>query len=249
MKTSSSKTRWSPEEDAFLTRTYRDGDLSEIAIHLNRSLPSIKLRARRLDLFRSFVSRRQSDLSVFLDSDPISLYWIGFLLADGHFSNTGRIICHLSLKDEGHLKKLADFVKSPNIHNYATKVSFSVQDKDIVPILMEKFQIKSNKTYDPPNLSSLTEEELWPILIGLFDGDGSIWRRKSGGIQGMLKCHSSWLSVIEKLRAILPTQGSVIRINNLGYAQWTLSATQLGEMNQIAKEKELPVLTRKWSLC
>lgn len=129
---------WSEKELLFLNNNYEILDKNEL---LNELLPktwvAINQKAYVLGLKRK---NKNSDLSVLLNEDPITYYWIGFLMADGHFSEKGLIQVNLSICDIDHLNKLGKFI---SLTNKLNKAILTAMDKDIVKKIKEKISNSS----------------------------------------------------------------------------------------------------------
>lgn len=190
---------------------------------------------------------RKGNASVLLGKDPICLYWIGFLMADGTFHKRGRMRATLALKDWRHLKKLKRFlsISSPmklNRGRYPS-VSISLMDSNIIRKLMSVYDINPNKTEHPCKLTHLSKEELFCLSIGFIDGDGSIKKvskRRHSSLY--IKCHNSWLN---NLTFMFP-QGRT-KINSKGYAETSITNTTILKRMKIkAQSLHLPLMSRKW---
>jgi hypothetical protein len=196
------------------------------------------------------MTSRLNKLSNLLDESPESYYWLGFLLADGHFSNTNRLTVSLSIKDKDHLKKLSDFLEcDSNLREYSfewhdTKydmVNFSVMDKNTISILKSKYKIESNKTKLPPNLHTLSDTNKFCVMIGFIDGDGSIqYQTNRTDCKISIKCHARWLDNLTFLF------GNA-RLNVAGYAYHCTADNEIiREWKRKIIDLKLPVLQRKW---
>lgn len=191
-----------------------------------------------------------SKLSRLLDESLQSYYWLGFLMADGHFSKGNRLKVALSVKDRDHLEKFAKYVGVGIIHERLSKsnygdslyVEWQVMDSLTIAKLKEKFSIKGNKTETAPILTSLTGNFKKAFAIGFADGDGSILFQ-TGRKDCLLrvKCHSNWL---DNLKFIYDVP---VKINKQGYAEFTIADNEvLRDYKRFALENSLPVLDRKW---
>lgn len=196
------------------------------------------------------MSQRKNKLENLLNESHESYYWLGFLFADGHFSDKNRLKLSLSVKDRDHLIKFKDFIDyDTNLINDSFWMhgkeyfisSFSIMDTNTVSILKNKYDIKSNKTENPPNLTSLTDDYKFCFMIGFIDGDGSIqYQTGREDCKISVKCHSSWLNNLEYLF------GSA-RINNNGYAyHCTANNEILRDWKRKALGFNLPIMPRKW---
>lgn len=175
----------------------------------------------------------------------VSFYWLGFLLADGHFYNNGRVKITLSVKDEGHLEKFIDFIGHGKIRKYGNVCEVSIMDVHNSKVLMEKYKINSFKTISPPDLSHLTHEELLATSIGFIDGDGHI--RRQLGREGAIVCvkvHSSWLETLSIL-----FKDTRPFLQNSGYAFLSISEhKKVKELKIFSLSNGLPIMQRKWDL-
>lgn len=247
------KERWTAEEENHVRDLYTGSreDASKLKSILgNRSWISIKLRANKLGLKMDLGRYHQeSDAENILQLDTTAAYWLGFLLADGHFSKSGRITLTLASKDRNHVKMFADFVSCPNlkdftsIHGYAS-TSVTFQNPQVCAILQNRYQISNNKTVHPPNLINYPKHLLSSLFIGFFDGDGRISNR-TYGFHGGIKCFSSWLPTFHFWKNELELHGNP-KIDNAGYASWNICANDLRWLKDQAMHYELPILHRKW---
>ena len=261
--------RWETNEINYLTEHYPLKEPNEMCVDLNRTWDAIKIQARKMGLFRDLDTYKTTTLGNLLDMSHESLYWIGFILADGHISATYRLIIALSGKDETHLRKLSEKING-KITNRINRSTFStsneyvsmvavlsVQDKKNLKLLAEKFDIHPNKTYNPPDFTkySLTDEQWLSLLIGFIDGDGHInkLRRSNQNINIVIKNHSSWFQNLdlfkEKLCKVAQIPSNMrTRINKQGYAVLVISNGYLIEfLTQHVVKHNLPVLERKWT--
>ena len=193
------------------------------------------------------MSIRKHKLQNLLDKSLESYYWLGFLLADGHFSKNDRLVVKLQQTDKDHLEKLKTFLGVGKVTIRLSKFNhriaqYSIMDVATIRVLKERFEIVSNKTVHPPNLSNLTPEELFAVSIGFIDGDGSIqFQTGRTDVQLSVKCHANWR---ETLEYIFKTP---VRINNAGYAYFCIADnTKLRELKNNAIQLNLPILRRKW---
>lgn len=185
---------------------------------------------------------RKCDLSPLLEETPEAYYWIGFLLSDGHFYD-GRINFCLSLTDGEHVKKFGKFVKYTGKYRESEKfgVNLSAKHTKIVNELCEKFHIKSNKTYSPPDtIMNHNEKLLKYLFIGFVDGDGKI---SADGVT--IKIHGSWFKILEEFSTLFDEKINP-KITKDGYATIRIPRRQL-EKHIIGILYDVPYLERKWS--
>lgn len=194
-------------------------------------------------------AKRKCDLSPLLEETPEAYYWVGFLLADGHFEN-GRVNFHLALKDSDQVKKFANFIKwSGNFYDRVELgIGFAAKHTEVVEELCKKFDIKQNKTYNPPKTILNHDKELLKyLLIGFIDGDGNIekqYKRKDCFIR--IKIHASWENILKEFCEIIEYSSTHVKINKQGYA--TLCISNSATVIKLKKEStKIPVLKRKWN--
>lgn len=193
-----------------------------------------------------------ADLSVLLEDTPEAFYWIGFLMADGSFIHNKRLSLSLAIKDKDHLLKFVEFIKFKGVvEENLIKCSIKVQDIKIVPKIMKKFSLVSNKTYNPPILDfTYFERPLFlSLLAGFIDGDGNIsHQNKRRDFFLRIKCHSSWLPILKQFETLIGDFNKC-KINNQGYAIMAITNTSL---LQDLKEKllalNIPLMKRKWDI-
>jgi len=141
-------------------------------------------------------------MSPLLDHNPISCYWLGFLLADAHFDLKRKsCILVLAKKDEDTVRKFASFVSCFNIREgHHNSIGVRIYSEDLIPKLCDRFSVKNDKTRNPPDLSAIKNNKtlMLAMLIGLIDGDGCIFRAKDCRASYMkLMCHTSWTGIYQ----------------------------------------------------
>lgn len=199
-------------------------------------------------------AKRFNNLSVLLEETPEAYYWIGFLLADGHFDNGKRIIVGLAEHDRDHLERFAKYIGYKGTINLVKKgpysaVRLSAMDTEVVGKLCEKFDIKSNKTHNPPKTLNWIPEDLFLCLMaGLIDGDGNISNfrgRKDAFIR--IKQEKSWLPILKEFAKYFKEEDRV-KINKQGYAEVEITGfPKIRELKKKLLEYNLPLMDRKWS--
>jgi hypothetical protein len=248
---------WNAKDVEFLKNNYDLFSSIELEEKLKRSWTSIKLKAQSLNMDRNEKFSRNSNLPILLNGSNESLYWIGFILADGHIDTMhNRLRVSLSLKDYKHLEKFSKYI-STNILKYETKCSVACQDQEIIPKIVDMFEINSRKTYVPPNIKNynLSNNQWISLICGFIDGDGCIKKQTNrNSAMITIKCHSSWkenLSFMEyKLYEILLNGNSskLTKINNCGYSQVNFTKNILiNKLKEYMLSLNIPFLERKWS--
>lgn len=197
-------------------------------------------------------AKKLNNLSVLLEDTPESYYWIGFLLADGHFSEK-RITVGLAEHDRDHLEKFAKYINYKGTIRTAkgethNGVYLSAMDTGLVEKLRKKFDIKSNKTYNPPKTLNWIPEDLFlPLVGGIIDGDGNIMnfhKRKDVFIR--IKQHNSWLPILKEIGKFLGKEDSV-KTNKDGYAELCVTGYPLiRDLKKRLMDYNVPLMSRKW---
>lgn len=230
---------WDSWEIEYLINYYTTTDMVNIMNTLGRSMSSITNKAFQLKLPNR--TNKLSDLSPLLLETFEAYYWMGFLMADGHFSKNGQIQINLSNKDLYHLKKLSIFVKYKGT---LTTPKLYIGDCKSFPLIIKKFNISNNKTYNPPKLNIVNPDLLFSFIIGFIDGDGSI--DKYGYLR--IKIHKNWYDTLELMMSTL-AKNSNYNMNIDSRNLVTGSITKIEIMKRIKTkilDLKLPVLERKW---
>lgn len=267
--------KWSQSETDFLINNYSKLSLKQIAAKLNRSVGTVqnqKFKLKKLYPDNNLISfyilnKADHKAEKLLNDTNEAFYWVGLLLADGHFDqspNKTRNRIKLCLKDidKDRVVNLHKFLElrvgisyySDRTTNYA---EFSVVHKEKIRPICEKFDIKSRKTENPPDLSiyeNFNDDLLLALIIGYIDGDGSI--NKKGSIN--IKVHKNWLGFLDliqkkinsKLNATIPKPALKPQKNKKGvinfYAKLNINQTTSRKLKQFIIDNNLDVMKRKW---
>ena len=252
---------WTVEEVEYLRLNYPTTATPILCEALNRSTHAVTHKANRISVEKlqegiDFSNCRKSNVQILAhDASLETFYWAGFLLADGSFINNESIKLSVSSKDAAHLQKFADYIATTSIYSHDGIVSINVMNKDVVPVIMDRFGLTSRKTYNPPNLSKydFTREQMLAMTIGFIDGDGSITVRDKGypAKRITIEVHASWASNLEFILSYAHDSFSIpltstVRVNARGYAVCAFKDSVYRELKSFANSKKLPVLIRKW---
>jgi len=250
---------WSADDINYLINNYNIKTKDELCADLNRTWSAIKNQLFKLKLKRNIglINLRQSNLDILLNDTNETYYWLGFLAADGHFNiKSGRLKFWIDKKDELQLLKYADYIKCHNIQYYKNMCGINAQNKDVVKILASKFSISSTKTYNPMNISVISNDDLmFSFIIGFIDGDGHIrvLKRKNCNINIDLHMHGSWLDNLIIIENFIfryfnyPKNRIYSRITKAGSSKLIFSNSSIiKDIYQKALELDLPILNRKW---
>lgn len=261
--------KFSSQEIELLKSTYPFGTKEEILkIFPGRDYGTIKWKANSLGIYKKRAIQVKTNLDSLLLENNESYYWIGFLMADGFIEHKQfRLSLALQRNDDVQIKKFAKYINSQNI-NYTTKYrysklknkiceyemcSVSAADKHFVPQIIEKYNFKPRKTYNPPNLSFLDNDMnlFISFIIGFIDGDGTISKIKnSQRVELAIRCHHSWLNNLQYISDKITNHIGVPNKNAIIYdncATLRMNSKMIRFLYQKSKELNLPTLERKWN--
>lgn len=163
----------------------------------NRKYTSLMQKAREIGVISEIKRKRKGSLKFLNNINIQSAYWWGFIMADGHLTKKGELIIQLNKRDENHLNKLAALLNTKTTIIKENFVVLRIQDKSFGERWLKIFNIKTPKTYTPPDLSVFYNTELLlPFFIGLIDGDGCIWESKKW-LSLRIELHNNWLNELE----------------------------------------------------
>lgn len=191
-----------------------------------------------------------ANLSVLLEDSNEAFYWIGFLLADGSFYDN-RIRLTLSIKDKEHVLKFAKFINYEGSYQESPiRFGLACKDINIVTQIRNKFDIKDNKTYNPPEAILKFDNDLvYSLLAGFIDGDGNIQHpshRQDFFLR--IKNHVSWLHILKEFGTLV-SEKECVKINNSGYAELNVTnSINLQNLKTKILSLNIPIMHRKWDI-
>lgn len=203
-----------------------------------------------------------------LEETPEAYYWAGFLMADGCIQSKRSLLrLKIDEKDEQHIKRFSEFIgtkynKYSHKYSYKSKkitqtfVTIEKASKEIVPVIIKKFNFIDSKTYNPPNNLVINNDELFiSFIIGYFDGDATI--SKNGNNELSIRCHRLWSNCLDSwfLRIWNLSACEIINKNKIPKTSINNNVARIGTKNQKfvwflkckAKELNIPYLQRKWN--
>jgi hypothetical protein len=177
-------------------------------------------------------------------NDNISMYWLGFMIADGHIYKRDRIQINLSIKDKNHLLKIQEHIGKIPINLYDKQIRASISDRKTTSKLSDDFKWISNKTKNPVDIPDYIQNDaLFSLIVGFIDGDGTV--NKKGQI--FIKCDSSWKENLEYFYYQLTGKNKSFNITKKGLSIiYILDAKNLFEIKKRAENLNLPLMCRKW---
>lgn len=200
---------------------------------------------------RYYMRRSVYNIEKLLLNECESYYWIGFLLADGNFSDVHGISLSLALVDSEHLLKFCNFLNIKQTTVNRGMIVGRAMNKPIIDAIREKFNINNRKTYIPPDIEifkNIDRKLMVSLITGFIDGDGSIFinSKNSKIVCLRITCHGSWVQIL-KLFATVLSPNAKVTINKRGHSVLNLSNTfELKKIKQEILEYNLPLLLRKW---
>lgn len=215
------------------------------------------LLCRKCASSKVFEKKYPNKIEKLLDDVPETYYWIGYLLADGHFDvETNRLKFTQSNDDSISVYKFAKYIDaSIDVKDCFKKrncAEYSIRSNKYISQVIKKFNIHSNKTCNPPASSIFENMDinlLAYLFIGFVDGDGHIGNlhnRKDFYLR--IKLHSSWLTILQIFGKRLFNNTGYIKINNLGYADFNIGNTKLLKdfKRKYLSNITFEPLSRKW---
>ena len=195
-------------------------------------------------------------LEKLLLNTPESYYWIGYLLADGHFQNN-RIIFSQNGEDKISVENFVKYIEGTTKIKYTNnidedKAKFWISSKTIIPKITEKFNINPNKTYCPPDVKIFEDMDidlLAYLFIGFVDGDGCIQKNiKNEGVKIHILIHSSWLDILKIFEKRLFELTGYSKIDKDGYARLIITRSDLLRKfkRKYFNDIDFEPLHRKW---
>lgn len=249
--------RWSEEEETLLKYHWENSNMETLLDALpNRTYSQMMNKAKLLKVKSNINRKRQGSLDFLDNLTKQSAYWWGFIMADGHLSPRGELCISLSGKDKDYLMVLAEHLKCKTTLRIKSG-GFSVNNSEFIDLRIQdkKFQEKwysileytNPKTYNPPKLDIFyTKELLVYFLIGLIDGDGSIWisnqtETNHGSITLRIEVHPSWENRFRELFS---------KIEELYNIKFNIKTSSKGYIKaEIASRKDLEELYKYIDNC
>jgi hypothetical protein len=198
---------------------------------------------------------RIGDVSRLLDESLQSYYWLGFILADGSFSeNNKRVKIGLGEEDQDHLKIFVEYLNK----KYTGKYCASFMDSEVVPDIVRKLGLRAGypKTYNPPeilNYEVLSDDKFISLMAGFIDGDGYVgYQSQRSTVLIRIKLHSSWLSILEYMvrriyKIFNENFTGEVKLNNAGYVEVSISNFKLiKKFKEFILQNNIYTMSRKW---
>lgn len=208
----------------------------------------------------SKIDTKKYKLSKLLNDSLQTYYILGFLLSDGSFKNSNRLVFNLKSDDKDIVDKIAQYL-NPLINTSYSGISygFSCYDSHTIPILEKIYKIKHNKTYQPCDISNINGDKFIAFLIGFIDGDGCIdYRSDNNNLRITIKLYKAWCDNLNIFSIKLYHYFNVDKIpkaiiittkENRQYATITFGNQKIiNGLKKFIVDNNLFVLERKWGL-
>lgn len=195
---------------------------------------------------------------------PESFYWMGFILADGHISNSSKLFTvSCSIKDELHLMKLANYINcdikyhakfvtkiiNQNVNKISKYCLISLYDRNNIIKIKNKFDICGTKTVCPPNINvfkSFSNDQIFALIAGFIDGDGCIFG-KQNKITLQIRIHKNWFHILEYFKLIIGESSRVyVASRDEQAALYNSNYLELKNLKRKLIELKIPLMSRKW---
>lgn len=176
--------KWTKEQISYLVNNYSDSLIliNEIANNLKRTVHNIHEKARSLGLRRK-ASYKRSFNDKYLDiiDTHEKAYILGLLWSDGcNHRNNNSISLSLKYPDEYILHEIAKLLNyNPLIGKDKNQRVLTIYGKYISDKL-ESYGMVANKSLTLEFPTIIPDEFINSFILGEFDGDGSIWKLKTG---------------------------------------------------------------------
>lgn len=226
---------------------------------------SMMCKAQELGIKAKINRKRIGSLEFLNQLNSKSAYWWGFIMADGCLTPKGELCITISDKDLEYLSVLQSHLNCNLYHTFKVCSGFStesgfvtirIQDKEFQNNWYDKLNYINPKTSNPPNLNIFyTPELLIYFLIGLIDGDGSIWRSNQtstnkGSLSIRIEMHPNWKYTLEELfQKIYEFYGIKfnIRMSKRGYVKAEIAGIEhIKKLYTFVKKENCDFLDRKW---
>lgn len=174
---------------------------------------------------------------IFKERTPESLYWAGFIAADGCVTDENKLVIRLQVSDLGHLEKFKKWINASVkiAHNKSNNTyGISIGNKIVCKDLLE-YGIGQRKslTYKPPQFCC-ESVDFWR---GMIDGDGHIGKnmRRIGfcGTEDTCEAFGAFVRGFCNSRAVVRKRGSIYVIEYGGRNITRLICEKLYGGNQV----------------
>ena len=226
--------KYPKEKVDYIVKEYKKGrtqkDIAEELGTYNTTVRRI-LKRENVEVFGN--DRQQAIVihNPFLDlNDDETLYWLGYLIADGNVSFSRNRINISSNKDPEHLKKYIRFLNAPvKLNKYLNKkydcweYSVNFANKTVKQYLIN-LGITPRKSLD----IQINFPVSYPLLRGVIDGDGHI--RKFNENRSGIELASGSFCFLQQIESFLKRDNIYSYIKQIKPNLWILRITHKNEV-------------------
>ena len=196
----------------FLAEKYKEGNsIRDISKLTGLSYDAVRVNLIRvLGELRPFTHKGLSsytfhDYLFFPTITNIGAYFLGWLYSDGCITHD-KITFTQQWKDKAHLDYIAGLVSNKPCRDAKNGREFDYFSVDLTHKFMEVYNVLPNKSHNNYRIpiEKFTEESLPYLVLGLFEGDGSV--SKAGLDCSMLLSSNTW----EALKEVIPVDLSKV---------------------------------------
>jgi len=232
----------------YLIKNYSTKTKEDITKELNLSWNYIQKISHLFGIKREFNDSPRTLIKL-LNFDYISCYWLGFLLADAHISKSYAFNVNLNIKDEIYFQQIQNhltLVLKPSYVKKLNAVRYILSDKQTIIKIKEIFNWKTNKTKNIPIIPKLLDDnQLFSLIIGFIDGDGSI---NKNGSTLKVKCDANWKNILEMFYFHLTKENKIFKLTSDNCSIIQIGGWKnLNEIKNKAIQLKLPIMERKWN--
>jgi hypothetical protein len=144
--------------------------------------------------------KNKYNINFFQSYNQSSTYWAGFIFADGNVHKK-RMALQIALQksDESHLKKFLTTIEcSANVYidKQTDSRKIQISGKWFGKQLENMYGIVPNKSLSIPFPEQVPDEYISHFLRGVFDGDGSVFKNRSGTVVINITGNSLFIPVV-----------------------------------------------------
>jgi len=216
--------KWQEKEIQYLSENFGKIKARDIAQTLGRSFDAVHKKAQSLNLIGDQgINRKYSiDEEYFKIPNIENSYWAGFIAADGCVTG-GYLKIMLQLPDIIILERFKTAIKYDGpiyIDKKRNRCSLEIHKKSIISDLYNIWSITERKslTFKPP-AQNLNDECFISFVVGIIDGDGSIYFEKNSYLRISLlgtKDLLEWIKNRLQINSSLQKTGNIYKLRYSG---------------------------------
>jgi len=207
--------------------------------------------------FNDLYNIPKNSLNRLLDESISSMYWVGFIIADGSIYNDySRFELGLKHEDLDVLEQFAQYINYDGTikcrdSTNSNRIVFN--NKKSIKAFSEHFNIFENKTYNPTDFSfyeKYTKDQLLALLIGIIDGDGCIQYNNESHTSFSIKitAHKCWENFYTRLLNYLDISVHINPIKDKNVITIGIYKEEyISKFIDIINKYNLVCLKRKWN--